>query len=156
MMKLFSNLYEAIKADAVPLDEIFEEFYLPHLPIIAGGAVTVSPQSNQIATKLIYDSDADGTSEADMTGTSGVLYVVDIDNTANAAASYVKLYDAAAPTIGTTAPDWIFKVAASVRRVLAITEGFAFTNLSMACVTAGGTAGTTNPTSNVAVRLLTT
>lgn len=150
------SLLDAVQKGVLPLDDIFEEHYLPHLPIIAGGSVTISPQSNQIATKLIYDADADGTAENDMTGTSGVLYMVDIDNSANGSASYLKLYDAAAPTVGTTAPDWIFKVAASVRRVLAITEGFAFTNLSMACVTAGGTAGTTNPTSNVLVRLLTT
>src|SRR3990167_3473614 len=150
MIKTYS-LYEAVQLDILPLDKIFEEHYAQFLPKISGGAVTVSPQSNQIATKLIYDADVNATGENDMTGTSGILYMVDIDNTANGAASYIKLYDALSPTIGTTAPDWIFKVAASVRRVLAITEGFAFTNLSMAGLTAGGTAGTTGPTSDVAV-----
>lgn len=151
------NLFKGFDiAKALPLDEFFEQFYLPFLPPIAGGAVTVSPQSNPVAAKLVVDADADGTAENDMTGTTGSIFLVDVDNTANAAASFVKLYDAAAPTVGTTAPDWIFKIPASVRRVFACTEGVAFaTALSMACVTAGGTAGATGPTSSVIVRLLT-
>lgn len=153
MLKVY-DAYEML--DVLPLDDIFEEFYLPYLPPISGGAVTVTPQSSPVAAKLIVDTDADGTAENNMTGTTGSIYMIDVDNSANGAASYLKLYDAAAPTIGTTAPDWIFKIAASTRSVIGCPGGLAFgTAISMACVTAGGTAGTTNPTSNVIARLMT-
>ena len=61
----------------------------------------------------------------------------------------------AGPTVGTTAPEWVFKCPASVRRIFSCTPGSNFaTNLSLACVTTGGTAGTTSPTNAVTVRLL--
>lgn len=141
--------------DVLPDDEFLEQ-YLPHLVTpISGGAVTVTPQNNPVAARLVVNTDVDETSDDNMTGTTGSIYVVDVDNTANAAASFVKIYDAASPTVGTTAPDWVFKVPASVRRIFACTDGVAFaTALSIACVTTGGTAGTTGPTSAVTVRIL--
>ena len=88
---------------------------------------------------------------------SGTIYTIIIDNTANGVASFVKLWDLASGsvTVGGTAPDWIVKIPAGVKRTLAIPEGIAFANaLSVATVTAGGTAGTTNPTSAVAVQIV--
>src|SRR3990167_9218993 len=153
MIKLFKD-YEI--ASAVPIDELFEEYYLQFLLRISGGAVTSSPQSNPIASRLIVDADSDETAENNVTGTTGSMFLIDVDNTANGAASFLKIYDAASPTVGTTAPDWIFKIPASVRRVIGCTEGLAFgTALSFATVTAGGTAGVTGPTSDVIVRILT-
>ena len=72
----------------------------------------------------------------------------------NGAASYLKIYDSLGPTIGTTDPDWILPVAASVQRTFLFTEddvmGLTIANgISYGCVTAGGTAGTTSPTSSV-------
>ena len=96
-------------------------------------------------------------SEDDVAAAAGTLYQIQIDNTGNAAVTYVKLYDAgaAAVTVGTTAPDWIFRVAASVSRTIPFPEGAAFaTALSVAALTAGGTAGTTGPTSAVTVRIV--
>ena len=84
---------------------------------------------------------------------SAVLYELEIDNTNNATAGYLKLYNAASPTVGTTAPDWIVMIPASVSRVIVIPSGLTFaTALVAACVTAGGTAGVTGPTSNVTMR----
>lgn len=119
-------------------------------------AVTSTPLSNPIGAAIIYDSDSDGTGENDVRGGATTVYQVDVDNSANAAASYTKLYNSASPTIGTTAPDFVLMTPASVRRVHTLgLEGVAFgTGLSFATVTAGGTAGTTNPTSNVLVRIL--
>jgi len=88
---------------------------------------------------------------------SGTIYSIIIDNTANAAVSYLKLYDAASGsvTVGTTAPDWIFKVAASTKVTILFPEGIAFgTALTEASLTAGGTAGSTGPTSDMAVTIL--
>ena len=105
--------------------------------------------------KQYINDDLDGTISA-VKASSGTLYGLVIDNSANAAASYVKLWNTASGsvTVGTTAPDWIFMVPASVKKTFSMPEGIAFgTALSAACVTTAGTAGTTNPTSNVDVRI---
>jgi hypothetical protein len=84
------------------------------------------------------------------------LYLVSVDNSANAsAASFLKLWNAAAPTVGTTVPDMIIRVPGGATTLLAIPEGVSFgTGLSFACVTAGGTGGVTGPTSDVSVVLV--
>lgn len=119
--------------------------------------VTVTPLSNPLGTKLVKDLDSDATGENDVLAGACTVYIVDIDNTANAAVSYTKLYDAAAPTIGTTVPDIVLRVPSSKRRSFVIgapADGQPFTNLSFATVTAGGTAGTTSPTSDVIVQIM--
>lgn len=103
--------------------------------------------------KVYKNTDLDGTIAA-IKASAGTLYSIIVDNSANAAVSYLKLWDAASGsvTVGTTAPDWIIKIAASVKKTIVFPEGLAFaTALSAACVTTAGTAGTTNPTSDVAV-----
>jgi len=120
-------------------------------------AVTVTTQNNPVATKLVVNTDTDETADTNVTGASGTIYLAEIDNTANGAVTYVKLYNTAAVTVGTTVPDLVLMVAASSSRTYAITAGIAFgTAISMAATTAGGTAGTTGPTSAVIVRLLST
>lgn len=115
--------------------------------------LSVSTQVSPIATKLVVQTAAGATADSNVLGAAGAIYFIDVDNTANAAASYLKIYDAAAPVVGTTPPDIIVRVKAGQRRSLVIPEGLSVTVLSMACVTAGGTAGTTAPTSPVVVRL---
>lgn len=88
---------------------------------------------------------------------SAVLYELELDNTANGAASYFKLYNLAAASVvvGTTAPDFIVMVPASVSRTLVIPSGITFgTALSYTGVTAGGTAGSTSPSSALAIKLV--
>lgn len=92
---------------------------------------------------------------------SAVVYSLLIDNTANAGApSYVKLFNLASGsvTLGTTAPDEIIFVpgGAKVTHVLyagAVAGKTFATALSAACVTTGGTAGTTSPVSAVPVTI---
>ena len=90
---------------------------------------------------------------------SGVLYKVEIDNTAGAAPVYVKGYDVAGGgtvTVGTTDPQWVFKCPGGVKRVYSSGEGSAFANgLKVACTTTKGTAGTTSPTWTVSYGILT-
>jgi hypothetical protein len=100
----------------------------------------------------IFRETAIGSTALAIKATSTTLYYLDIDNTANAAISYLKLYNLASGsvTVGTTAPDWIIMIAASTRLTIPIPAGTAFgTALAAACLTAGGTAGTTAPTSAV-------
>ena len=118
-------------------------------------ALTKSPLYGLPGDLYVVQTSATATPDNAVAGGAGVLFQVDIDNTANTNAVFVKLWNHASPTVGTTAPEWVLKCPASVRRVFSCTPGSAFaTNLSVACVTTGGTAGTTSPTNAVAVRLL--
>ena len=102
-----------------------------------------------LATNLFKDT-VSANAAVSIKASSGTLYVIHVDNSANAAeAEFIKLFDSAgAVTVGTTVPDWVIKVpAAFVGNVLIATEGIAFASgLQLATVTAGGTAGTTSPT----------
>lgn len=118
-------------------------------------ALSVSTQVNPIATRLIVQTSATAASNNDVVGAPCTLYTVDVDNSANAASSYVKIYNNASPTVGTTSPDLVVFANAGERRQFVIPEGVSFpTALSFACVTVGGTAGTVNPSSPVVVRIL--
>ena len=109
-----------------------------------------------------YTDTAMGTSLDAVKASSAVLFSIFIDNSLNGgAASYVKLFNLASgsTTLGTTSPDEIVYVPAGAK----ITHQF-FTGgvagktfptaLTAACVTTGGTSGTTAPSSNVAVTFL--
>jgi len=118
---------------------------------------SVTPQASPLASRLISISPSNAEPCNNVTGTTGLLYMIDIDNTGNpVTALYVKCYDNASPTVGTTPPDWIFKIDAGVRRQYLIPEGISFgIALSVATVTTPGTSGTVAPTSTVNVWLAT-
>jgi hypothetical protein len=108
---------------------------------------------------LVFQDTSMGNAVDGIKASSALVYEVTVDNSANSgAASYVKLFNHAngSVTLGTTAPDEVIYVpaAAVVTRlfftgaVLGVTFG---TALSAACVTTGGTAGTTSPASPVIV-----
>lgn len=89
-------------------------------------------------------------------GAAGVIYMIDIDNTGNAAQDeYVKFYNSnGAVTVGTTVPDHVFMIYRGHRRPIAIPEGLNFAiGIQVACVQSGGTGGTTSPTSAVPLRV---
>ena len=118
--------------------------------------LSVSDQVAPVGSKLIVQTDTDENANNDVTGAAGTIYQVEIDNSANpTTAAYLKIYDNAAPTVGTTAPDLIFRVPVNQTRNFVVPSGFDFTNLSFACVTTGGTAGTTPLTNPVIVKMVT-
>ncbi len=119
-------------------------------------ALSVSTQVNPIGTKLIVQTSATATSNDNVTGAVSTVYMVEVDNSANGAqVNYVKLYDSAAVTVGTTAPNMILMITAGAKRSYAFPEGILFaTALSFACVTGPGTAGTADPGAAVIVRIL--
>lgn len=82
---------------------------------------------------------------------AGSVYAVKIDNTLNTGApSYVKFYNLAAPTVGTTEPLLVLFAPQGAVVRWAFSPGIAFsTAITVACVTQGGTGGTTNPTNAV-------
>lgn len=89
-------------------------------------------------------------------GSSGTVYLIYVDNTATAALTYVKLYNTAgAVTVGTTVPDWVFQITASIVQPIVFAPGIAFSaGLQVASVTAGGTAGVTSPSGSTIVRIV--
>ena len=118
-------------------------------------AVTITPLGLDGALRIITDSDADGTAEKHVNDGAARVYMIDVDNTANAAATYSKYWNDSVVTVGTTVPHMILLTAASTRRQYVFTTGGNFdTALSYAAVTAGGTAGTTGPTSDVPIAIV--
>lgn len=94
-----------------------------------------------------------GGTKEQIKGSSGTIYEWDLDNSANAAITYFKVWYAASGsvTVGTTDPDEVIMVPASTRIVTLVNAGTgkAFSNgMTVAAVTAGGTGGTTSPNSS--------
>jgi len=118
-------------------------------------SLSVSTQVSPVGSKLIVETAAGATANNNVTGAAGTLYTVDIDNTGNADTdAYVKIYNTAAPVVGTTAPDLILEAPANQRRDFVIPQGWDFASLSFACVVSPGTAGATAPAVSVPVRMV--
>ena len=111
-----------------------------------------------IASSFLFTDTVNANAAISVKASAGTIYAIDVDNTANAAATYTKLWNTASGsvTVGTTAPVMILPTAASTRVVHVIPQGNgAFdTAISVASVTTAGTAGTTSPTSSTIVRIV--
>jgi hypothetical protein len=108
------------------------------------------------AVEIIFTDTAIGAAVDAVKASSAVVYSITVNNSANAAASYLKVWNVASGsvTVGTTAPDIVIFIPASTTIVqnyftLAVPGLTLGTAVSMACVTTGGTAGTTPPVSSV-------
>jgi len=119
-------------------------------------AVTVTNQSNPLASKLVQDTSVSNSAVDNTTGSTGTLYMVEIDNTNLAAIVYFKLADATSATAGTTAATIVLKCPASVKRSYAFPEGIAFSSgFSHWCVTAADESSTAAPGTPPTVRYVT-
>ena len=127
-------------------------------------AIALSELTN---TTLANNTDAVATAETDVRAGPTTLIAVYVTNIVAATVVYLKFYDNADPTIGTTEPDEVYEIEGSAggnaghtRILVNGLTGLAFANaLSYAVVTdGGGTAGTTPPggSDNVLVDLVTT
>jgi hypothetical protein len=107
---------------------------------------------------LVYaihsDTDSENTAQTIEEGPL-TLHSIDADNEDNASPSYVKIYDSdSVIVVGTTVPDYVFLIPASTRLVIEIPGGVELqSGAQVATVTAGGTGGTTSPTSSVPLRV---
>ena len=81
---------------------------------------------------------------------SATIHSIFLDAPSNT--SYLKLYDATDPTIGTTAPDIILMV--KEPNMWTIVDGLPVTNLSYGATNAAGTAGNTTPAVTVKLFLV--
>ncbi len=119
--------------------------------------------SSPLGSVLVVQTASTASADLDVTGGSNLtLNVMEVYN-ATSATVYVKLYDSAQVTVGTTDPTFIFPVSAGSTRTLNCLggesgSGFLFANaISLATTTTGGTAGTASPTGgDVKVVLITT
>lgn len=113
-----------------------------NIPLLTGASLYIDPANANAAITV--------------KASSTVLYELELDNTANAAAvSYTKLYNTGTVTVGTTAPDGIFMIPAATKITVVFPGGVTYgTAFSVATVTTGGTAGTTSPVSSVAIKLV--
>ena len=120
-------------------------------------AVTVTNQATPLGNKMVHDTSANGTAATNTTGAAGVLFFLQVDNTANSQDSYFKMFNNATVTVGTTVPDFVFMLPASASRAISFPLGIAFSAaFSHCCTTAGGTAGNTGPANPVVVTYVTT
>jgi hypothetical protein len=88
-------------------------------------------------------------------GTAVTLDGVLINNTTNTHKVYVKIYNNASPSVGTTAPDCVLVAGPSSTVSYTFSFGISFSNFSFACVKEAGTAGVSNPDNDVIVSCLT-
>lgn len=116
--------------------------------------------SQTSATVLVGDvvysiADANTTADDDLSGSStATVYGIEIASSATNT-SFLKLWDNNNPTVGTTAPDLILPIAANTSQTLLIGGGILFSNLSAACVDAGGVgSGASSPAGTVTVEIV--
>lgn len=119
-------------------------------------AVTVTNQQNPLGAKIVQDTAATATAVNNTTGTSGTLYMVEIDNSTYGTAVYFKMAAAASATAGTTAATMVFYCAANTKRSYVFPEGIAFaTGFCHWCTTGAAEASTAAPSTKPTVRYVT-
>ena len=93
------------------------------------------------------------TSQNDVGGASNTrIYSIEIDATANTGEDVsFKLWDNAAPTVGTTAPNMTMRCPKGTKKTWLCKRGQLFTDVSIACTKEKGQAGTTSPSGTVDV-----
>jgi hypothetical protein len=108
------------------------------------------------ANEILFTDTAIGNAVDSIKASSARVFWITVDNSANAAASYLKLWNATSGsiTVGTTAPDFIAYVPGlsivTLNFGTSAAPGLVFgTALSATCLTAAGTAGTVSPSSAV-------
>ena len=118
-------------------------------------AVTVTNQSNPLATKLVQDTAATNSAVDNATGAAGTLYMVEIDNSNYGTVVYFKLANATSATVGTTVASLVLMCGASVKRSYVFPEGIGFDGFSHWCVTAAAQNSTAAPSTPPTVRYVT-
>jgi|TARA_B100001250_G_C19815958_1_gene798409 hypothetical protein len=112
-------------------------------------SVKSSGVSSPFSVRGVEITDLENTGLSDFLSASTTIYTLDLDNAANGALTFFKVYDNASPTYGTTDPVVMIQVAASTRQVWSIAQGLSLTNgLSMMACTVDGAASGSNPGSN--------
>lgn len=119
-------------------------------------AYTVLPLGLAGVLKIIRNASLTATPDKNVCDAAATVYGVTVDNSANAALTYIALYNSAAPTVGTTDPDMLLMIPVSARKQVFFKTGSSFNvAVSAAAKTTAGTAGNTAPSSAVITDILT-
>jgi|TARA_R100000149_G_C5864741_1_gene129757 hypothetical protein len=105
--------------------------------------------------KLTTDLSIGNTSQNNVTGAAGTLYMVTVDNTVNTGIVYLKMADALSGGANVE-PNWQFKIPASTKLSFVMPEGSVFsTGLSIWCVQGAVTSDNTPPANSVVLNVIT-
>lgn len=127
-------------------------------------AATSTSSITELGGKYVLDRECGVTNGAytNVTGATGSIFMIQINNEANSATSYLKIRDNTAATPGTTTangagtPHFTFKAPAHTKITYAMPNGAAFTQgLSMWCTTGAAVGNENSPISAVIVKLIT-
>lgn len=109
-----------------------------------------------LASASLFIDPANGATATVVKASSTAVYQIELDNTANGAATYMRMYNTTSTvTVGTTVPDSIIMVPASVSRSWTVPSGWTFgTGLVISSGTSATLATTTAPSSSFIVRIV--
>lgn len=127
-------------------------------------AVSVTTQTAPYVDSLIVDTNSNGTPENDVLSGSADIYVIDIDNSNNTVASYLKIWNHGSPTNSSDEVDILICAAAQTRQTVTVTgvdtnaataDGVNVgSGLSFATTTGAALSNVTNPANPVIVRIM--
>lgn len=116
-------------------------------------SLSTTPLGGPVGNQIVTDTALGSAPDTNVRNGPTSVFSIDIDNTLNSGPVWVNLYDNVAPTVGTTAPDFVYRVGAGLREPFVCTNGSAFlVGLSMAAVNSAG--GTISPTLAVKVSVI--
>lgn len=102
--------------------------------------------SSALSHKVVYESSSGTTANTDVTGTSGTIISMDLDNNGSTYASHIKFkLTSGAITVGTTEADFSIQVGASKKVTIDFPNPLAFEQLSFWTTRNGETSDTTAP-----------
>lgn len=103
---------------------------------------------------LFSDTDNIGTAVV-VKASSAVIYAMELDNTANSAATFTRFYNTGTVTPGTTVPDTLIMTPASTKITMVFPSGWTFgTALAITSGTSATLATVTAPTSDFAIKIV--
>ena len=109
-------------------------------------AFSASPADGRYTYQMFNDSDVDENVKTDVTGGAAVMHYLDCVSSDSSNVLYVKFFDAAVVTRGTTPPVLSVAIPTSGTKRLIFPDGIEFaTALSYSCDRTGGTAAGTAP-----------
>tara|TARA_R100000808_G_scaffold672_3_gene3350 strand:- start:16386 stop:16751 length:366 start_codon:yes stop_codon:yes gene_type:complete len=119
-------------------------------------ATSSTKTANPMAYNIMIETDLTSTMLQDVGNGSITIYSMHLNNAANSGSVYVKCYNNTSATTGSDNPELIFRLFGTQVLDVVFPAGLTMsTGLCIACVDSVGTAGTTSPTNDVKIRLVT-
>ena len=78
--------------------------------------------------RVVYEDNATNTASKHVTGTSGKLHSVTINNSQGTDSCFLKIADSTSATPGTTEPDWLIRCGSANTETYSIPWGISFSN----------------------------